>query len=85
MSRLLKEPETNTYAGRFAFQLRKLRISTGLTAQQFAESLVADGGDIRPRTYYNWEAGINSPHMDMLPLLAKHLTNGSVASLLPKH
>jgi transcriptional regulator with XRE-family HTH domain len=85
MSRLLKEPEVDTYGGRFATRLRKLRIKTGLTAQQFAELLVADGVEIRPRTYYNWEAGINSPPLDMLPLLAKHLTHGSVATLLPKN
>jgi len=39
ISRLLKEPDNDSYAGRFAAKLRQLRLATGMSGEQMAEAL----------------------------------------------
>ena len=51
-----KPPNTDTYSGRFATRLRKLREKAGLTLQEVAEAL-----GISYKTVYSWEAGHTEP------------------------
>jgi transcriptional regulator with XRE-family HTH domain len=79
MSRLLKEPEVDTYGGRFATRLRKLRIAEGLSAEEVAASL-----EITVRTVYHWENGHSEPKMESLAALAKLYNLKSPRQLLPE-
>jgi transcriptional regulator with XRE-family HTH domain len=78
MARKRKAVDTNTYSGRFAVRLRALRDKTGRSADEFAEK----HGFART-TFYNWEAGIRAPSLDMLPAIAEAF-GMSIAKLLPK-
>jgi transcriptional regulator with XRE-family HTH domain len=78
MSRLLKEPETNTYAGRFAARLRELRIAADLKPADVAAEI-----GVSPTTVYNWETGISAPSVEILERLAPLYGLQSPRLLLP--
>jgi transcriptional regulator with XRE-family HTH domain len=78
MSRLLKEPETNTYAGRFAARLRMLRLATELKPSDVALEL-----GVGLTTVYNWETGNSAPSVDNLARLAALYGLKSPRLLLP--
>lgn len=78
-----KAPDESTYSGRFAARLRKLREKTGMTGQEMAKAIVAEGYKVTGTTYYRWEAGQSEPSFNVLPVLAKIL-GISPRSLMPK-
>lgn len=78
MTRLLKEPDNDTYAGRFAARLRELRSKSGLKPSDVAESL-----GIGLTTVYNWETGISAPSVENLQRLAPLYGLDSPRLLLP--
>ncbi len=61
-----RDPDLNTYSGRFALRVRTLREACGLTAKEVAEQM-----GISVRTYYGWEAGERDISIDYIPMLAK--------------
>jgi ribosome-binding protein aMBF1 (putative translation factor) len=74
-----KEPDTSTYAGRFAVHIRKLRKEAGLSVKELAEQ-----SGIPPTTIYNWESTIAAPMLDQLPKLAAGLGLEDAQKILPK-
>lgn len=73
-----KEPNMETYAGRFAARLRELRTKAKLTQAELAEAVGA-----KQRTVSDWETGATSPPYDSLPLIAAALKT-SIRNLMPK-
>ena len=73
-----KEVSPDTYSGRFAIRLRALRDKTGMSADEFAEK----HGFARA-TFYNWESGIRTPTLEMLPKIAEAF-GIPVRTLIPK-
>jgi len=73
-----KPPSTDTYSGRFAERLRKLREKAGLTVDEVVETT-----GFPRNTLYNWEAGKRQPPLDAYPILAKAL-GIKVRTLLPE-
>jgi transcriptional regulator with XRE-family HTH domain len=73
-----KEPDKETYSGRFAVRLRALRDKTGMSADEFAEK----HGFART-TYYGWEIGVSVPSLDVFPQLAEAF-GVSIRMLMPK-
>ncbi len=65
MSRVLKTPETTTYAGRCAARLRDLRHKAHLSPDEVATTL-----GISVNTIYHWERGHSEPKFEMLDQLA---------------
>ena len=55
MSPARKQPDTSTYAGRFAVHIRELRLKKGLSVEELAER-----SGIPPTSIYNWESGNHS-------------------------
>lgn len=74
-----KEPDKETYSGRFAIRLRELREKAGLTPEQVASCL-----GVTKDTIYNWEAARTFPKPDQLPLLSESLGVRSVRMLFPE-
>jgi transcriptional regulator with XRE-family HTH domain len=63
-----KQPNTETYAGRFANRLQILRKKAKLTVEELAEQTGI------PRTsLYNWESATRQPLIGQLPNLAAGL------------
>lgn len=79
MSRVLKEPEIDTYSGRFAARLRELRAATGLKPTEVAEAI-----GVSPTTVYNWETGVSAPSVENLFRLAPVFGLNSPRLLLPQ-
>ena len=79
MSPARKQPDTETYAGRFAVHIRELRLKKGLSVEELAEK-----SGIPPTTIYNWERARNSPLVHQLPDLAKGLGFRDIGKLFPK-
>lgn len=73
-----KQPDKDTYSGRFAIRLRELREKAGLTVEEVVEQM-----EIPRRTYYNWESSISVPPLEVFPELAAVLGT-EPRSLLPK-
>ena len=73
------EPDKNTFAGRIAIRLRKLREEAGLSPQQLAEAVGAKS----QQTIYDWESGRVQPRVLQLPILSKAL-GVKLQNLLPK-
>lgn len=78
-----KQIDESTYSGRFAARLRMLREKAGLTGQQMAEVVTANGFAIAQRTYYAWESGRNDPPLNAYPSLAKSLNLKRIRDLIP--
>ena len=77
MGRPTKELDTSTYAGRVAAAIRGRRTKKKLTVEQAALK-----ADVPEQTWYNWENGRHSPHLNQLPAIAKTL-GCSIRTLLP--
>ena len=74
-----KQPDTSTYAGRFAVRLREMRKEAGLTVEELSEK-----SGIPPTTIYGWESGNHSPILNQLPNLAAGLGLADIGNMLPK-
>ena len=74
-----KQPDTDTYAGRFAVHIRALRLKAGLTVEELAER-----SGIPAPSLYHWEAGRFTPIVERLPDLAAGLGLKDVQKVLPK-
>jgi transcriptional regulator with XRE-family HTH domain len=74
-----REPDANTYAGRFAIRLRQLREKAGLTHEEVAENT-----GVAARTIYSWEQSNSVPKVEQFPALAKTLRVKSPREILPK-
>lgn len=74
-----KEPDKNTYSGRFAIRLRTLREKAGLTPQEVAAAL-----GISDVSYYSLESGPPTIRMEYLPKLAEIFCLKSPRALLPE-
>jgi len=79
MSPARKEPDSETYSGRFAVRLRTLREKAGLTVQEVAEKL-----GISDVSYYALEKGSPTVRLEFLPIIAETLQLKSVKSLFPE-
>ena len=77
-------PDESTYSGRFAARLRMLREKAGLTVDQVAQAISADGHTAAARAIYNWEQGKTSPPVNAYPPLSRALGLKSVRALLPE-
>jgi transcriptional regulator with XRE-family HTH domain len=73
------EPDTETYAGRFAVRLRSLREKAKLTPEEVAEKL-----GVSLSTIYSWERGFTFPKPEQLLLLMVILDLKSVRALFPE-
>jgi transcriptional regulator with XRE-family HTH domain len=71
------EPDTSTYAGRFAVRLRGIRQSMPITYYELSQRL-----DIPVSDYLAWETGQETPPIEMITKIAKIL-DISVSALLP--
>ena len=60
------EPNRETYSGRCAIRLRKLRERAGLTIPAAAEKI-----GVSTKQLYNWESSTYEPKLDVLPAMAK--------------
>jgi transcriptional regulator with XRE-family HTH domain len=68
MGRKRKEPDEDTYSGRLAARVRKLREQSGKTAQEMADAL-----GVKLNTYYAYESGAISWPNELTPAFAKVL------------
>jgi len=74
-----KEPDANTYSGRFAIRLKQLREKAGLTVPELAERV-----GISAKTIYNWESGRSEPCQNYYPILSESLGLKNIRSLIPE-
>jgi transcriptional regulator with XRE-family HTH domain len=68
-----KEPDTKTFSGRLAKQVRDLRDSRGLSAEELAQKIRTAGYAVSISTIYHWENGTRQIPVDALPAIAKAL------------
>ena len=73
-----KEPNMETFTGRFAARLRELREKAKMSRNELADAI-----GVKMSAIANWENDINMPTLDKLPLIADALKT-SVRNLLPK-
>ncbi|MBQ2849423.1 MAG: helix-turn-helix transcriptional regulator [Thermoguttaceae bacterium] len=73
-----KEPNMETFTGRFAARLRELREKAKMSRNELADVI-----GVKMSAIANWENDINMPTLDKLPLIADALKT-SVRNLLPK-
>lgn len=73
-----KEPNMETFAGRFAARLRELRERAGLSRAD-----VANAVGVAPSAISNWENAISFPSVEKFPQIAAALKT-SVRNVLPK-
>jgi transcriptional regulator with XRE-family HTH domain len=73
-----KQPDTTTYAGRFAVRLKTLREKAGLTPLEVSESL-----GLNSVVVYHWESARNLPKIANFPELAKLYKVKKAKDLLP--
>ena len=74
--------DLNTYSGRFAANLLKLRTKSKMTGQQAAAAIEEHGYALKWRTYFSWELGEREPPLDALPAIAAAF-GVSIRSLFP--
>ena len=74
-----KQPNTDTYAGRFAVRLRTLRKKAGLSIEELAEQ-----SSVPAPSLYRWESGNFTPPVERLPDLAAGLGLKNVQKILPE-
>jgi transcriptional regulator with XRE-family HTH domain len=84
MSPAPKPIDESTYSGRFAARLRMLREKTGMTGQEMADAITANGYETPLRTYYGWESRNRDAPLDSFPAIALAL-GVSIRSLLPQN
>ena len=73
-----KEPNMETYSGRFAARLRELREKAKMSQAEFASAI-----DSNQRTVSNWETARCAPPLDAFPTIADAFKT-SVRNLMPK-
>lgn len=73
-----KEPNMETYSGRFAARLKELRLKAKVTPEEVAAAL-----GVSVRTVYSWESARSFPNVDLLPRIAEVLRLKTVAKLFP--
>ena len=73
-----KEPNMETYSGRFAARLRELRTKANLTQGELSEAL-----GVKQQTVSQWETASRSPSIDQLPAIVKALHLTKVGELMP--
>ena len=87
MSPAAKAPDQSTYSGRFAARLRMLREKAGLSVDEVVERIAKynTSGRNSPKlqAIYGWEQSKASPHLDLLPAIAKSL-KVKVRELMPE-
>lgn len=83
-ARPAKQVDTTTYSGRLAVRIHELRIKSGMTVDQLADAIRAQGFEVKKITVYSWERGASSPHVDAFPYIARALGLKSVRALLPE-
>lgn len=87
MSPAAKQPDETTYGGRFAARLRILREKSGLSVDEVIERMKKfnSGSKKVPgiQAYYGWEQGSASPHLELLPAIAKAF-KVKIRELLPE-
>jgi transcriptional regulator with XRE-family HTH domain len=66
-----------SYGAQLGRHIRALRVAADLSVDDLARRIKR-----RVNCVYDWEAGTTSPHVDMLPLIAKALGK-SVRDILP--
>lgn len=76
--RARKELDLNTYEGRFADRLKKLREKAKLSAQDLAEKM-----GVSDQAVYYWETGRSQPKISDLPKIAEVLCVKKVKDILP--
>jgi len=74
----------DSYSGRFAKRLRKLREDAGLTVAEVVERMSKQGVEISDKTYYHWEGSRSDPKLDFFPVIAKALKVKNTQDLFPK-
>ncbi len=74
-----REPDTTTYAGRFAARLAELRQAAGLSQAELAERL-----GVRQSTVSLWETAARSPRFDQLPAIANALGGCTIEKFFPE-
>ena len=79
MTRPRKEPDKETYSGRFAIRLRTLREKAGLTVDEVAEQV-----GVTLNTVYHWEKAYSFPKCEQLPLIAEVLKLKGVRAIFPE-
>lgn len=79
-----KEPELDTYRGRFAARLKMLREKAGLSVEEAADKLIESKAIKNPRTIYFWESARGLPKIELLPLIAEAYSVKSPRTLLPE-
>lgn len=67
MGRPTTEPDTSTFVGRVAAEIRRRRVARKLSAEAAAEK-----AGVPVQTWYNWERGRHLP-LDRLPAIAAAL------------
>ena len=73
-----REPDTTTYAGRFAARLAELRQAAGLSQVELAKRLGVTQGAVS-----KWELGDRFPPPGLLPILAQSLDLAKTIELYP--
>lgn len=68
MPRPTNEPDTTTYVGRVAAEIRRRRIRRKLSGEEAAEQ-----AGVNVQTWYNWERARNPPPLAALPSIARAL------------
>ena len=71
-------PDSQTYSGQFAANLRRLREKQRTTVIEFAEAV-----GVAPTTVYQWEQGTRQPDYDTLPKIAAALGKVGVRGIMP--
>ena len=73
-----REPDMNTYAGRFGARIRELRKKAGLTLMEM-EPLIG----VTHVAISRWECGERFPNVELIPTLAAALKLKHVKDLFP--
>lgn len=68
-----KEPDSKTFSGRLARQIRALRDGHEWSAEELAQKIRAAGYGVSISTIYHWENGTRQIPVDALPYIAKAL------------
>ena len=82
MGRKPKEPNDDTYRGRFGANLRAARAKRFDSQQEFADRLAENGLTVTKQSVSSWETGFRLPTIDTLPIIAETL-GVSIRSLIP--
>ena len=83
MNRPAIEPSDDSYLGRVALRLKKLRTEAGLDPERAAKAITQAGYPVASSTVYRWEQGKTQPHIESLPSIAEAYGLKSSRSVLP--